>query len=54
MANRLDKELLFRKLVPSRSKAQELIKNNLVLCNGKIVNKAYLEDKIKICIKRWS
>lgn len=46
MANRIDKELVLRNLVPSRTKAQELIKNNLVLCNGKIIDKAnYLVDE---------
>lgn len=52
MANRIDKELFVRNLVPSRAKAQELIKAKLVLCNGKIVEKMnYLvsaEDKIVI------
>ena len=52
MANRIDKELFIRNLAPSRAKAQELIKANLVLCNGKIVEKMnYLvsaEDKINI------
>ena len=52
MKNRLDKELLLRKLVPSRTKAQELINDNLVLCNDKVVNKASFlvseNDDIKI------
>lgn len=52
MANRIDKELFVRNLVPSRAKAQELIKAKLVLCNGKIVEKMnYLvsaEDEIVI------
>lgn len=36
---RLDKELVNRAIVDSRVKAQELIKNNLVKVNGKIVTK---------------
>lgn len=52
MKNRLDKELTQRGLVPSRSKAQELIKSNLVLCDDKVVSKSnFLVDentKIKI------
>lgn len=52
MTNRIDKEMVARKLVPSRTKAQELIKSKLVLCNGKIVDKMnYLvseNDKIAI------
>ncbi len=36
---RLDKELLSRNLVDSRTKAQELIKKGLVLKNGKVLNK---------------
>lgn len=36
---RIDKEMVIRNLVPSRTKAQELIKDNLVLCNGKVINK---------------
>ena len=39
MGNRIDKELLERSLVPSRSKAKELIEASLVKCNDKIVNK---------------
>ncbi len=52
MANRIDKELFARNLVPSRAKAQELIKAKLVLCNGQIVDKmSYLvscDDEIVI------
>ncbi len=39
MENRIDKELVNRNLVPSRSKAQELIKAELVECNHKIIDK---------------
>lgn len=39
MKNRIDKELVNRNLVPSRTKAQELIESNLVKCNDKIINK---------------
>lgn len=39
MKNRIDKELVNRNLVPSRSKAQELIEANAVKCNGKIITK---------------
>ena len=42
---RLDKELVNRKLVPSRAKAQELIKDNLVLVNGKTINKSNFSVK---------
>ena len=53
MANRIDKELFVRNLVPSRAKAQELIKAKFVLCNGKIVEKMnYLvSDEDEIVIK---
>ena len=52
MKNRIDKELVNRNLVPSRTKAQELIEANVVKCNGKIINKSnYLvseEDELTI------
>lgn len=37
MKNRIDKELVNRGLVPSRSKAQELIESSLVKCNDKVI-----------------
>ena len=40
MKNRVDKELVSRGLINSRAKAQELIENGLVKCNGKIVSKS--------------
>ena len=39
MNNRLDKELVARNLVPSRAKAQELVKEGFVSCDGKIIKK---------------
>ena len=39
MKNRLDKELVIRNLVPSRSKSQELIESSLVKVNDKIISK---------------
>ena len=49
---RLDKELVIRGLAPTRAKAQELISNNKVKINGKIVSKASYsindEDNIEI------
>ena len=39
MGNRIDKELVSRNLVPSRSKAQELIKEGLIECNNKAIDK---------------
>lgn len=46
MKNRIDKELVNRGLVPSRSKAQELIESSLVKCNDKVITKAnYLVEE---------
>ncbi len=42
MSNRLDIELVKRGMVPTRTKAQELIKSNLVKVNGNISSKASL------------
>ena len=42
MSNRIDKEMVARNLVPSRSKAQELIKSKLVVCRGQVVEKMNL------------
>ena len=47
MKNRLDKELVFRNLVNSRSKSQELINSSLVMVNNKIISKCnYLVSEI--------
>ena len=52
MKNRIDKEMYERLLVPSRSKAQELINLGVVFCNDKKIDKANFlvnkEDKIII------
>ena len=52
MSNRIDKEIVNRNLVASRSKVQELISNGFVECNGKIIKKSSLQvnesDEIKI------
>ena len=52
MSNRIDKEIVNRNLVASRSKVQELISNGFVECNGKIVKKSSFQvnelDEIKI------
>lgn len=52
MKNRLDKELVVRALVPSRSKSQELITSSLVKVNDKVIVKSnYMvseNDKIEI------
>ena len=52
MSNRIDKEIVNRKLVASRSKVQELISNGFVECNGKIIKKPSFQvnesDEIKI------
>ena len=52
MQNRIDKEMYERLLVPSRSKAQELINLGVVFCNDKKIDKANFlvnkEDKIII------
>ena len=46
MKNRIDKELVNRGLVPSRSKAQELIESSLVKCNDKVITKSnYLVEE---------
>lgn len=39
MKNRIDKEIVKRKLLSSRSKAQELIENGCVKCNDEIIKK---------------
>ena len=39
MIDWLDKELVIRNLVPSRSKSQELIESSLVKVNDKIISK---------------
>ena len=41
--NRLDKEIVVRGLAPTRTKAQELIKNGCVVCNNNVVTKVSLE-----------
>ena len=42
---RLDKELVNRSLVPTRTKAEELIKNNYVKVNNKIITKPSFDIK---------
>lgn len=39
MKNRIDKQLVIMNLAPSRTKAKELIENNLVVVNGTTINK---------------
>jgi len=51
--NRLDKELVIRKLVDTRTKAQELIENSVVLVNNKVQTKTSFQvnDQDDIIIK---
>lgn len=52
MQNRIDKELLERRLVPSRAKAQELIEMGYVKCNDKVIKKCNFlvreEDRLEV------
>ena len=52
MKNRIDKELVERQLITSRTRAQELIESGYVKCNDKIIYKCnYLvseSDKLEI------
>lgn len=51
--NRLDKELILRNLVETRTQAQEMVKAGLVFVNGKVQTKASLsvDDADEIIIK---
>ncbi|UKI26772.1 MAG: hypothetical protein L6V91_08540 [Bacilli bacterium] len=53
--NRIDKELVERQLITSRTRAQELIESGYVKCNDKIIYKCnYLvseSDKLEIIKK---
>ena len=53
---RLDKEMVSRGIVLTRTKAQELISNNFVLVNGKIINKpgTKIQDVDKIIVEENS
>lgn len=52
MKNRIDKELVERQLITSRTRAQELIESGYVKCNNKVIHKCnYLvseSDKLEI------
>ena len=52
MKNRLDKELVLRKLAPSRSKSQELINAGFVVCDGNVIDKCNysVDETVEISI----